>query len=52
MRVFQRTEAVKPGEQFVILFRGLGEAETGVEDQQLVQNTGMGSVRQGILNHM
>ena len=33
--IAQRTEAVKPGEQFVILFRGLGEAETGIEDEML-----------------
>lgn len=38
--IAQRTEAVKPGEQFVILFRGLGEAETGVEDEMLACDPG------------
>ena len=31
-RVTQRAEAVQTREQFVVLLRGLGEAEAGVED--------------------
>ena len=31
---------MKPGEQFVILFRGLGEAETGIEDEMLACDPG------------